>query len=207
MSPERWQAAAAELASRDARLAHLIERFPDSRLVTRGEPFQTLLRAIVGQQLSMRAADAIWSRLVAAFDPADPAAWASANLEELRAKGLSQRKAEYVRDLAQHTLAGDLKPHSLAALDDDGVIRVLTGIRGLGRWSAEMFLIFNLARPEVWPVDDIGLQRALVAHGWLDPGTKPKRADCLAAGEVFRPWRTVATWYLWRSLDPAEIVY
>ncbi|KZE35132.1 DNA-3-methyladenine glycosylase family protein [Crenobacter luteus] len=207
MTPADWQRATTELAARDARLAALIERFPSSRLVTRGEPFQTLLRAIVGQQISMRAADAIWSRLSVAFDPRDPAAWAAAEVETLRACGLSQRKAEYVRDLASHALAGGVDPVALAALDDEGVVRVLTGVRGLGRWSAEMFLIFNLARPDVWPVGDVGLQKALCVHGWLAPGDKPRRAELVALGEPFRPWRTVATWYLWRSLDPVETIY
>jgi len=205
-SPSYWTEACAELARRDPVMAGIIARFPGSRLVTRGEPFETLLRAIVGQQISMRAADTIWNRMVAAVGTLTPQALHDTAPEALRAAGLSARKVEYVRDLAAHVLQGQLEHDKLHALDDHALLQTLTGIRGIGRWTAEMFLIFNLNRPDVWPVDDVGIKRALVRHGWASSLDLPRR-EWEALGENWRPWRTVASWFLWRSLDPVETIY
>jgi DNA-3-methyladenine glycosylase II len=187
-------------------MAGIIQSYPDSRLITRGEPFATLLRAIVGQQISLRAADTIWARLVAATGTLTPQALCDTAPEALRAAGLSARKVEYVRDLATHVLQGQLEHDKLIALDDHALTQTLIGIRGIGRWTAEMFLIFNLNRPDVWPIDDVGIKKALVRHGWAASLDLP-RHEWEALGEPWRPWRTVASWYLWRSLDPVETVY
>jgi DNA-3-methyladenine glycosylase II len=187
-------------------MAGIIQSYPDSRLITRGEPFETLLRAIVGQQISLRAADTIWARLVAATGTLTPQALCDTAPEALRAAGLSARKVEYVRDLATHVLQGQLEHDKLITLDDHALTQTLIGIRGIGRWTAEMFLIFNLNRPDVWPIDDVGIKKALVRHGWATSLDLP-RHKWEALGEPWRPWRTVASWYLWRSLDPVETVY
>lgn len=205
MTPAYWQQACAELAATCPAMAELVARYPASVLRTRGESFETLLRAIVGQQISIAAADAIWARLAALLDTTSPAAVAAVAPDALRACGFSQRKVEYAQDLAQHFLDGRIRPAQFDALDDEAVIRELVAVRGIGRWTAEMYLIFNLCRPDVWPVDDIGLQKALVQIHGLD--ARPALAVFRQMGERYRPWRSVATWYLWRMLDPVEVQY
>lgn len=205
MTPAYWQQACAELADTCPVMAELIARYPASVLRTRGEPFETLLRAIVGQQISIAAADAIWARLVALLDTTCPAAVVAAVPEALRGCGFSQRKVEYAQDLARHFLDGRIEPAQFDALDDEAIIRELVAVRGIGRWTAEMYLIFNQCRPDVWPVDDIGLQKALVQIHGLD--ARPALAVFRQMGERYRPWRSVATWYLWRMLDPVEVQY
>lgn len=206
MSPSWWGRACAELSVRDAGLAHLIERFPGSRLTTRGAPYETLLRAIVGQQISTRAADAIWARVVATAGAVTPEALLATGPDALRAAGLSRRKAEYALEMSAQVRDGLLDPRQLAELDDQALLQLLTGLRGIGRWTAEMFLIFNLNRPDIWPIDDIGIRKALVRQGWA-PSLELARKEWEALGERWRPWRTVVSWYLWRSLDPVDIVY
>lgn len=185
-------------------LAGLIRAHPDGMLRSRGRAFETLLRAIVGQQISVKAADAVWAKLRAAT-PITPGAIAALGIEDLRALGLSRMKAGYAVDLAAHFLGGKIRPRRWALMDDEAIIRELVDVRGIGRWTAEMFLIFHLLRPDVWPVDDLGLLKALSLHyrGGEPVGAKEARA----MGEAWRPWRTVATWYLWRSLDPVVVEY
>ncbi|TIC83133.1 DNA-3-methyladenine glycosylase family protein [Crenobacter intestini] len=203
-TPAWWGAACDALAAADPVMAALIRRYPDARLTSRGAPFETLLRAIVGQQISVAAADALWARLTA-LAPATPAGVLAMSPDALRGAGLSVRKAEYARCLAGHFADARIDPAHFAALPDEAVVDRLTAVRGIGRWSAEMFLIFNLNRPDVWPVDDIGLLRALAVHYLA--GARPTPRQASAFGERFRPWRTLATWYLWRSLDPVEVQY
>ncbi|TDR70630.1 DNA-3-methyladenine glycosylase family protein [Paludibacterium purpuratum] len=204
-TPAYWDDACAVLSADDAVMAALIRQFDGSVLRTRGEPFETLLRAIVGQQISIAAADAIWNRLGALAALSDPGSLLSVSPEALRQAGLSQRKVEYAHDLARHFADGHLDPAHLALLDDEAIIVELTAVRGIGRWTAEMFLMFNLMRPDVWPVDDIGLQKAMArCYGHA---AVPKPAELRLLGERWRPWRTVATWYLWRSLDATEVLY
>ena len=119
--------------------------------------------------------------------------------------GLSKRKLEYIVDLARHFESGQVNPSKWPALDDESVISELTAVRGIGRWTAEMFLIFNLQRPDVLPLADIGLQRAIALH-YFD-GRKIAQRTIVRLGQTWAPWRSVATWYLWRSLDPEPIEY
>lgn len=204
-APAYWRTACAELAAVDPVMAGLIARYPDCVLGNRGDPFQTLARAIVGQQISIKAADSIWSRFERRAGRVEPARVASLALEDLATCGLSRRKAEYLTDLAGHFADERIRPTRWARMADEAVIAELTDVRGIGRWTAEMFLIFNLRRPDVWPVDDIGLQKAVALH-YLD-GERPTPRMLRAHGERHAPWRTVATWYLWRSLDPAVVQY
>jgi len=203
--PPYWQQACAELTDRDPQLATLIARFDGRVLKLRGKPFETLLRAIVGQQISMRAAETIWGRLMALLGGHTPAAVLAVDEAALRTVGLSARKAEYVRDLALHFQDGRLSAERLAAASDDEVLAALTAVRGIGRWTAEMYLIFNLGRADIWPVDDIGVQRAL-AELYFN-GIRPSLAECRLIGERWRPWRSVASWFLWCHLDPVDTVY
>lgn len=205
-----WHEGRDALAARCPVQRDLIARYP-LEIGSRGDAFQTLVRSIVGQQISVRAADAVWSRLTARV-PITPSALASASDLDLRGCGLSARKREYVRDLARHFVDGRLRVERFSELDDETLIRELTDVRGIGRWTAEMFLIFHLNRVDVWPVDDIGLQKA-VARLYAAQLGPTFTGDRLAGralarfGERFAPYRSVATWYLWRALDPFPVAY
>lgn len=206
MTPGTWNRAKRHLRARDPVMARLIDAYPGERLRGRGDPFGTLARAIVGQQISVKAADALWRRLEAACGGAvTPAVLAGLADQALRGAGLSRAKAAYLVELGQTFAAGRPAPPTWHALDDEAAIAALTAMRGVGRWTAEMVLIFALLRADVLPLDDIGLRRAVALHyGRAYPIPKPEVA---AIAEPWRPWRTVATWYLWRSLDPVAVSY
>ncbi|WP_410498623.1 DNA-3-methyladenine glycosylase family protein [Chitinibacter sp. S2-10] len=203
--PDYWNQAITELAAVDAVMAQLIAQYPEISLRTRGDAFHTLARSIVGQQISVKAADSVWNRLAAFLGEVNSRAVLAASVEELRACGLSQRKVEYLGDLARHHHEGRLNPGDWHDWDDEDIIKELVSIRGIGRWTAEMFLIFYLARPNVLPLDDIGLIRAIALHYHQDE-RKP-RAELRQLAEQWQPWCSVATWYLWRSLDPVPVEY
>ena len=205
MIPDYWQHASATLAQCDPVMAALVERFSGASLVSRGDPFVTLARSIVGQQISVKAADSVWLRLATALPSIAPAQLLASDSQTLRACGLSARKVEYLGDLARHFADGQIHLNRWAAMSDAAIIAELTAVRGIGVWTAEMFLIFNQLRPDVFPLDDIGLQKA-VAINYLE-GQRPPRAALAEFGERWRPWRSVATWYLWRSLDPLPVEY
>lgn len=186
-------------------MRELIVAYKDVRLTSRGSAFETLLRAVVGQQISVKAAQSVWGRFEACVGNVSPDLVLTKSLEELRECGLSKQKVSYIHDLAEHFVRGTLNPHTFKGLDDESLLRQLCAVRGIGRWTAEMFLIFHLHRPDIWPVQDIGLIRAIERH-YLE-GRKATKAEIEDAGERWRPWRTVATWYLWRSLDPFPVEY
>jgi DNA-3-methyladenine glycosylase II len=211
--PAYWNEATAALSRRDPVLRRLIRTYPDIHLRQRSDAFTTLARAIVGQQISVKAADAIWGRFVALVSQAAPVPFpclpppsvAKADLLALRRCGLSRRKAEYLTDLATHFSSGRLDPKHWKSLDDEALIAALVDVKGIGRWTAEMFLIFHELRADVLPVDDIGVQRAIAIH--FNEGERLPREAMFAVADLWRPWRSVATWYLWRSLDPIPVEY
>lgn len=205
MLPTYWQQATAELSERDRVLRELIARHQDMVLRSRGEPFYTLARSIVGQQISVKASDKVWQRLIAAIPEFTPKGISGSVEEDLRACGLSQRKVSYLRDLARHFEQELLEPGSWEAMDDEAVIVDLMRVRGIGRWTAEMFLIFNLQRPDVLPLDDFGLQRAMSMH--YNNNQPLSKLKIRVISNQWQPWRSVATWYLWRSLDPTPVEY
>lgn len=205
MFPSYWQQAASEISRSDRVMAEIVARYPGRGLISRGDPFGTLARSIVGQQISVKAADSVWARFVAALPAVTPANVLACQTEVLRACGLSARKVEYIGDLARHFAEGQIHVDHWASMSDAEIIAELTAVRGIGVWTAEMFLIFNQLRPDVFPVDDIGLQKAVALH-YFD-GQRPARTALLEHGERWRPWRSVATWYLWRSLDPLPVDY
>ncbi len=211
MKPPYWDTATRVLSSRDPVLRRLIAEFPDIHLTRRGDAFTTLARAIVGQQISVKAAQTIWGRLVRAVrgsgEPIrlDPQRVGRTQRRTLRAVGLSERKADYVRDLARHFVSGKLDPAAWPGQDDEELIVALTDVKGIGRWTAEMFLMFHELRPDVLPVDDIGLQKAVAVH-YLD-GVRPSVVTIRELAVGWQPYRSVATWYLWRSLDPIPVEY
>jgi len=205
MIPDYWQKAVRQLAQGDPVMAALVARHVDAGLISRGDPFATLARSIVGQQISVRAADAVWNRFLAAVGEVTVDSVARAGEAGLSGCGLSQRKIGYLVDLAVHFQNGRILPERWRDMDDESVIAELCDVRGIGRWTAEMFLIFNLLRPDVFPLDDIGLQRSIAQHYFA--GEKQSRRVLAQFGERWRPWRSVATWYLWRSLDPLPVLY
>ena len=204
--PEYWDGAVAQLMRRDRILKKLIPKHPDIWLTSRGNPFITLARSIVGQQISVKAAESVWQRLLLECGKRPtPASVQKAGLEKLRAAGLSARKAEYVLDLSTHFSEKRVQPTKWAKMEDEEVLVELTSIRGIGRWTAEMFLIFNLQRPDVLPLDDVGLLNAISLHYFS--GEPVSRFEAREVSQAWQPWRTVATWYLWRSLDPVPVEY
>lgn len=205
MIPDYWQQASSELAQADPVMAVFVERFADASLVSRGDPFVTLARSIVGQQISVKAADSVWSRFSAALPMITPTEVLAVESEVLRSCGLSARKVEYIGDLARHFSTEQIHVERWAAMSDAEIIAELTAVRGIGVWTAEMFLIFHQLRPDVFPLDDIGLQKAVALH--YCQGERPARRALAEHGEHWRPWRSVATWYLWRSLDPVPVEY
>ena len=203
--PSYWEEAKAELMRRDRIMKKLIPRFGDLQLVGRGEPFVTLARSIVGQQISVKAAQTVWERLLVACPKMNPLAIQKLGLVKLAACGLSKRKSEYLTDLAEHFRDGKVHTMDWAAMDDEDVITELIHIRGIGRWTAEMFLIFNLLRPNILPLDDVGLVRGISVNYFS--GEPVSRSDAREVAANWEPWRTVATWYMWRSLDPEPVEY
>jgi DNA-3-methyladenine glycosylase II len=198
--PAYWEEAKQELMKRDRIMRKLIPKFGDLRLAGRGEPFLTLCRSIVGQQISAPVADAAWERFLAVCIKCTPAQVMKTGSEQLLACGLSKRKTEYILDLALHFKEKHVHMEKWAKMDDEDVISELIQIRGIGRWTAEMFLIFNLLRPNILPLDDPGLLKGISISYFS--GEPVSRSDAREVAANWEPWRTVATWYLWRSLDP-----
>ena len=205
MTPAYWQQANHELAARDHVMRRLIQHFEGASLTSRGCAFTTLARSIVGQQISVKAAESVWQKVIKTIPDMTPRALSSAEQDLLRACGLSSRKITYLQDLSQHFIHGTLNETTWSEMDDETIIVQLTKIKGIGRWTAEMFLIFHMQRPDVLPLDDIGLQRAISRHYYGDQPVDKKMMIELA--KPWQPWRSVATWYLWRSLDPLPVEY
>ena len=204
-TPEYWEQAKNELSQRDPVLRGLVERFQGLALGSRGDAFSTLARSIVGQQISVKAAQSVWDRLCVRLVKVEPTSMCACRMPALRACGLSGQKAAYLKDLGKKFRDGALDPTHWHALDDEALIVELTKVKGIGRWTAEMFLMFYLARPNVFPVADLGLQRALRLHYNRGRPLSPARMHKI--GAAWAPWRSVATWYMWRSLDPIPVEY
>ena len=205
LKPDYWDRAKRSLARRDPVLGAIMRAHPKIFLVRRGEPFLTLARAIVGQQISVKAAQSVWNRFAACVGEVTPQNVLSKERPLLRACGLSDRKTEYIADLAQHFANGSIHVHRWPQMSDEEIIAELVEVRGIGRWTAEMFLIFNLLRPDVYPLDDLGLQKGIRVAYFR--GRKVALSTMRRLGERWRPWRSVATWYLWRALDPVPVEY
>jgi DNA-3-methyladenine glycosylase II len=206
-APDIWDDACKHLAKRDRVMRKLIPACAGTRLQSRGDAFTTLTRSIIGQQISVKAAQSVWERLVAVMPggstPFKPEGLLRVAQSDLRSAGLSARKVEYLRDLAQHFSAVDEPEWAL--MDDEAIIKRLVEIRGIGRWTAEMFLIFHLMRPDVLPLDDVGLIKGISLNYFS--GEPVSRAEAREVGDAWAPYRTVATWYIWRSLDPLPVDY
>ena len=204
-----WDDACKHLVKRDRVMKKLIPRFSEGQLESRGDAFTTLARSIVGQQISVKAAQSVWDRLIALTSgPSSrlsPKSVLDLDAPQIRAAGLSARKVEYLCDLAEHFRSGSVSPARWHDMDDEAIIEELVGIRGIGRWTAEMFLIFHLLRPNVLPLDDVGLIKGISVNYFS--GEPVSRAEAREVGDAWAPYRSVATWYIWRSLDPIPLSY
>ena len=202
--PEYWEAAKAELSAADSVLAEVIARNEEPVLSSKGDLFITLVSSIVSQQISTAAARTIWSRFEGLVGEVNPKSVLSRSHEELRGCGLSGRKAEYILGIAEAWQSG-YADIDWDGLSDEEVMAALIELRGVGAWTAEMILIFTLLRPDVFPVGDIGVVRAV--ERLYSGGERMNNDDLIAKSRDWRPWRTVATWYLWRSIDPEPVQY
>jgi len=202
VTPDDYARARRLLLRRDPVLAAVIKKHGACGLASaqRADHFSALVRAITGQQLSTKAASTIYARLVALMPGGvTPAALSTLTVEQMRTVGMSRQKIAYFRDLCEKALTGAVPLDSLDSMTDDEVIAALTQVKGIGRWSAEMFLMFRLHRPDVLPVDDLGIVNAVKNVYGLRK--RPSADRIRKIGEVWRPYRSVASWYLWRTLD------
>ena len=209
VTPGYWDDACKHLSKRDRVMKKLIPQFGEARLQSRGDAFTTLARSIVGQQISVKAAQSVWDRFAALLPaPATrlaPDSVLALGVPTMRSAGLSARKCEYLRDLAAHFDGGLVHVREWQQMDDEAIIDELVAIRGIGRWTAEMFLIFHLMRPNVLPLDDVGLLKGISLNYFS--GEPVSRAEAREVGDAWAPFRSVATWYIWRSLDPLPVDY
>ena len=205
VTPDFWADACKHLIKKDRVMRRLIPQFGDACLQSRGDPFVTLARSIVGQQISVQAAQTIWDRFVLLPKQLNPNAVLKLKVDDMRACGLSARKVEYLVDLALHFQSGALHADNWPDMQDDAIISELIAIRGIGRWTAEMFLIFYMMRPNILPLDDVGLINGISQNYFS--GETVSRSEAREVAAAWKPYCTVATWYLWRSLDPVPVAY
>ncbi len=197
--PDYWDEACKHLVKKDRVMKRLISQFGEACLQRRSDPFITLSRSIVGQQISVKAAQTIWDKFAKLSKKLSPSAVLKLKVDDMRAAGLSARKIEYLVDLALHFDSGALTVKNWDAMDDEAIIAELVAIRGIGRWTAEMFLIFHMVRPNVLPMDDVGLING-ISHNYFS-GETVSRSEIREVAAAWGPYCSVATWYLWRSLD------
>ena len=205
LTPAYWDDACAHLMAQDRVMKGLIPKFGTACLETRGDAFITLARSIVGQQISVKAAQTVWDRFALLPTRMTPADILKLKVDDMRAAGLSARKVEYLVDLSLHFDNRLLNVKDWGAMDDEAIIAELVAIRGIGRWTAEMFLIFHLMRPNVLPLDDVGLINGISKCYFS--GEAVSRSDAREVAVAWAPYCSVATWYIWRSLDPLPVNY
>ncbi len=204
-TPAYWKRATRELGAADPVMGALIVQYKGLTMASRGDAFQTLARSIIGQQISVKAAQSVWERFAAAVGDMRPQHVLKLSETQLRGCGLSGQKVKYLRDLSERFAGGVIDVARWHKMDDETLIEDLTQVKGIGRWTAEMFLMFYLTRPDVFPLGDLGLQRAMSLH--YNKGRPLPDRRIAALGKLWSPWRSVATWYLWRSLDPIPVEY
>ena len=203
-TPEYWSQACAELCVKDPVLAKVIKKYPEPILTSKGDLFSTLIRSIVGQQISVLAADAIWGRFIALVGEVSPEPILKPTPEMLKNCGLTSRKVEYIRGISE-TWTEEYAELDWETLSDDEVKRKLIALRGVGPWTAEMILMFSLLRPDIFPIDDIGAIRAI--ENIYNGGEVMSKEALLDQADNWVPWRTVATWFLWRTIDDEPVEY
>lgn len=205
MKPHYWNDAQAHLRKHCPTMETLIQRYQGETMQARGDGFYTLARAVVGQQISVKAADAVWAKLELAVKPLTPQKLLKMSDAPLRICGLSASKVGYLRNVAEFFKQRDVLPSQWESYSDEEVISALTSIKGIGSWTAEMFLIFHLQRPDVFPIKDIGLLKAIDLY--YEGTARNDLNSYHRVAQRWAPYRTVATWYLWRALDPVPVAY
>ena len=203
--PVFWEKAKKALSTKDKKLAKIIQSYPGDFLFSKSDPFFTLARSIVGQQISVKAAQSIWNRLEIKVSKVDPQIIIKTHTSTLKSVGLSRQKVNYLKNLASAFIEKEIKVNMWHKMNDNEIIQDLIQIKGIGKWTAEMFLIFNLCRADIFPLDDIGMIKGLCKLYNIPYPTK--REVIIKIGEKWKPYRSVATWYLWRSLDPIPVEY
>ena len=202
-SPDYWETAKKELSDNDIILSRIINKFDDLELISRGDIFFTLIRSIIGQQISVKAASTVWSRFTEKVGEITPKNILSVDFEDLRSCGLTQKKTEYVIGISESWHEYSLFDWN--KMDDEEVIEKLIKLRGVGKWTAEMILIFTLLRPDVFPIGDIGMIRGIEKS--YNSGVRMSNDELYALSEKWKPWRTVACCYMWRTVDPEPVEY
>ncbi len=203
--PHFWEKAKKDLIKKDKKLGEIIKNYPSDFLFSKSDPFYTLSRSIVGQQISVKAAQAVWDKFELKVKKINPKVIFKSHFMTLKSCGLSRQKISYLKSLSNAFLQKEIDPKNWPNLDDEEIISNLTKVRGIGKWTAEMYLIFNLCRPDIFPVDDIGLIRGICnCYNLNYPITKE---HAINLSKKWKPWRSVATWYFWRSLDPIPVEY
>ena len=199
--PSWWQDALVQL-NQDELLGPIVKRYPEGGLSGKGNVFSTIIRAIVGQQISVKAAQTVWDRFALLPTRMTPANILKLKVDDMRAAGLSARKVEYLVDLSLNFDSGNLQIKKWSEMDDEDIIAELVAIRGIGRWTAEMFLMFTMGRLDVWPVGDLAVRRGWqIVHGLKE---MPNEKQMEPLGDPFSPYRSIAAWYCWRVLEPQE---
>ena len=203
--PFFWEKAKKDLIKKDKKLGRIIKNYPKDFLFSKSDPFYTLARSIVGQQISVVAAQAVWDRYEKKIKRVSPKNTLNMHFMTLKACGLSRQKISYLKSLSINLIEKKINPNKWDGYSDDQIIEELTKIKGVGRWTAEMFLIFNLCRPDVFPADDLGLIKGICnCYNINYPITKE---HAIRLSHKWKPYRSVATWYFWRSLDPIPVEY
>ncbi|MES2424797.1 MAG: DNA-3-methyladenine glycosylase 2 family protein [Pseudomonadota bacterium] len=205
VTPDYWADACKHLGRKDRVMKRLIPQFGDGCMQSRGDAFTTLARSIVGQQISVKAAQTVWDRFVQLPRSLTAANVLKLKVDDMRGAGLSARKVEYLVDLALHFDSGAIDAAAWAEMDDEAIIAELVAIRGIGRWTAEMFLMFHLLRPNVLPLDDVGLINGISKNYFS--GDPVSRSEAREVAAAWAPFCSVATWYIWRSLEPVPVAY
>tara|TARA_A100001011_G_scaffold338168_1_gene368824 strand:+ start:65 stop:682 length:618 start_codon:yes stop_codon:yes gene_type:complete len=205
MKPHFWEKAKKHLIKKDRVLGEIIKNYPRDFLFTKSDPFYTLSRSIVGQQISVSAAQAVWERFEKKVKKIKPREVKNIHHMKLKSCGLSRQKITYLKSLSAAFIDKKIQPNKWKNLENEKIIHELVKIKGIGRWTAEMFLIFNLCRQDIFPVDDLGLIKGICnCYNIKYPITK-ERATKMS--KKWQPYRSVATWYFWRSLDPIPVEY
>ena len=204
-TPDYWEEGKTFLSKKDKRMKAIIKAYHGEAMIMRGEPFFTLARSIVGQQISVKAADSVWNKFVAAVGKVTPEKVANMQAEDLRACGFSGSKVIYMHALAMHFLEFKPTVKKWAKMTDAEIIKEFTSIKGIGVWTVEMFLMFGLGRADVFPLLDLGLLKGIYRH--YNDGVPMTKEEVIAVGESWRPYRSLGTWYMWRVLDPVPVAY
>ena len=203
--PDFWEKAKKHLILNDKELGKIIRQYPKDFLFTKSDPFYTLSRSIIGQQISVKAAQAVWEKYENKLKNVTPKNTLSMHYMTLKSCGLSRQKISYLKSLSKAFNEQRINPNKWNNYTDEQIIDELTLIKGIGRWTAEMFLIFNLCRPDIFPLDDLGLIKGICnCYNLNYPITKE---HALKLSLKWKPYRSVATWYFWRSLDPIPVEY